>query len=109
MTDDQITPSLIKQLRALGEPTRIRIVGGIASAGPVTVGVLAERLRLPFMAVSHHMKLLRQAGILADERRGRHVVYHFAPGVFTPSQMAGALGTLHFGGWRISIGRTAGK
>ncbi|QEL19259.1 ArsR/SmtB family transcription factor [Limnoglobus roseus] len=113
MTDYQNARSLAEQLTALGEPTRLRIVAAIAStgpaAGPAAVGVLAERLALPLMNTSHHLGVLKGAGILIDRREGRSVVYSFAPGVFVPSRKDDELGTLHFGEWRISIGRTAGE
>ncbi|WP_149114960.1 ArsR/SmtB family transcription factor [Limnoglobus roseus] len=80
-------------LAAIAEPTRVRI---------------AERLGVNLDNVSHHLGVLKAAGILAGEKRGRHVEYDFAPGVFTPPRKDNDLGTLHFREWRIGIGRTAG-
>ncbi|QEL17594.1 helix-turn-helix domain-containing protein [Limnoglobus roseus] len=109
MTDDPSDHSPIEMLRALGEPTRIRIVDEIAAGGPLGVAVLAGRLGLPYMAVWHNLSSLRRARVLAVRRCGQFIEYSFAPGVFTPSADGGELGTLNVGAWRISIGRTAEK
>ncbi|QEL20434.1 ArsR/SmtB family transcription factor [Limnoglobus roseus] len=109
MTEPRAARTLAEQLTALSEATRIQLVHEIAQSGPCTVGVLARRIRGAFVNVSHHLGVLRAAGVLAHTKEGRHVVYHFVPGVFVPSRKDDELGTLHFGGWRISIGRTAGS
>ncbi|QEL18639.1 ArsR/SmtB family transcription factor [Limnoglobus roseus] len=108
MTDYPAARTLAEQLTALSEATRIQLVHEIAH-GPCTVGVLSRRIGAAYVNVSHHLGRLRAAGVLTNSRDGRRVAYSFADGVFTPSQAADILGTLHFGGWRISIGRTAGK
>ncbi|QEL19239.1 ArsR/SmtB family transcription factor [Limnoglobus roseus] len=107
MTDYQTSRTVAAILAALGEPTRLSIVHEMAAAGPSTVGNLAKRMSSTTTRVSPHLRVLKDAGILEDRREGKTRVYRFAPGVFAPSQWAGELGTLHFGGWRISIGRTA--
>ncbi|QEL17435.1 ArsR/SmtB family transcription factor [Limnoglobus roseus] len=109
MTDPKAARALAARLVAVGDFTRLQIVAEIAAHGPVTVGVVAERLGVPMVNMSQHLKMLRQAGILADQKLGRHVEYRFAPGVFIPPATADELGTLHFGAWRISIGRKKGK
>jgi DNA-binding transcriptional ArsR family regulator len=61
-------------LTALGDPTRQRIVL-LLSRGRLNVGELAERFDLSRPAVSHHIKVLLDAGLLAQERDGRERVY----------------------------------
>jgi DNA-binding transcriptional ArsR family regulator len=61
-------------LVALGDPTRQRIVL-VLSGETLNVGELSERFPLSRPAMSHHLKLLAQAGLLRQERRGRERVY----------------------------------
>ena len=57
---------------ALADPTRQKIVAALA-ARPLTVGDVAARLPVSRPAVSQHLKLLREAGWVAETRRGtRH-------------------------------------
>src|SRR5437867_8053388 len=58
--------------RALGDPARVRIVNILATSGePVCVCHLTEPLGLSQPTVSHHMKKLLDAGLVAREQRGR--------------------------------------
>ena len=61
-----------KALLALADPTRQKIVAALA-ARPLTVGDVAARLPVSRPAVSQHLKLLREAGWVAETRQGtRH-------------------------------------
>jgi ArsR family transcriptional regulator len=69
-------------LRALAEPERLRIVQCLRS-GPRSVSELAAHLGHAEIAkVSHHLSVLRQAGLVEDEKRGRFVIYRLHPSVF---------------------------
>jgi ArsR family transcriptional regulator len=58
--------------RALGDPARVRIVNVLATSdGPVCVCNLTEPLGLSQPTVSHHMKKLLDAGLVAREQRGK--------------------------------------
>jgi DNA-binding transcriptional ArsR family regulator len=59
---------------ALCEPTRTQIVR-VLSAGPLSVGELATTLSRSKSATSQHLRVLRDAGIVASTRRGRAVIY----------------------------------
>jgi DNA-binding transcriptional ArsR family regulator len=61
-------------LTALGDPVRQRIVL-LLSADRLNVGDLADRVRLSPPAVSHHLKVLSDAGVLAQDRAGRERLY----------------------------------
>jgi len=62
--------------RALGDPARVRIVNLIAtSREPVCGCDLVEPLGLTQPTVSHHLKKLHDAGLLAREERGRWAYY----------------------------------
>ena len=60
---------------AIAEPRRRRIIDALASHKTRTVGELVEALRLPQPAVSKHLAVLRQVGIVSVARRGRHRLY----------------------------------
>jgi DNA-binding transcriptional ArsR family regulator len=62
-------------LEALADPTR-RAVFERLRKGPRTVGRLAEGLPVSRPAVSQHLKVLKGAGLVAEERAGTRHVYH---------------------------------
>lgn len=59
---------------ALGDPTRRTIFARIAAA-PSAVGELAETLPVSRPAVSQHLKILKTAGLVVDERAGARRIY----------------------------------
>ncbi len=61
-------------LVALGDPTRRRIFELVAE-GPSPVGELAGQLPVSRPAVSQHLKVLRQAGLVQEQRVGTRHVY----------------------------------
>jgi DNA-binding transcriptional ArsR family regulator len=63
---------------ALGDPTRREIFELIA-ARPQPVGELAEQLPVSRPAVSQHLKVLKQAGLVADQAVGTRRVYRVDP------------------------------
>jgi DNA-binding transcriptional ArsR family regulator len=89
-------------LAALAEPTRLQIAFHLAS-GPHHVSQLAELVGAPMVNMSHHLGVMRQAGLLDDEKQGRKVVYQYRPGVFTPGGENGVLGVLNIGPFRVMI------
>lgn len=93
-----------RMFAAIGEPTRLRIAN-LLLAGPLHVGRLAELLDLPMVNISHHLGVMRQAGLLEDEKQGRQVLYRFRDGVLTAGDGTAAL--LKFGPYRLHI--TASK
>ena len=68
-------------LKALAEPTRLRVVSIIAGAAPDAVCVceLVEPIGLSQPTVSHHLKVLTEAGILTREQRGKWAYYRLIP------------------------------
>jgi DNA-binding transcriptional ArsR family regulator len=61
---------------ALGSPQRLDVLRMLVRAGPggLRVGQLAERTGIPASTLSHHLKTLIQAGLIAQERRGREII-----------------------------------
>ena len=63
-------------LRALGDEARLEIVARLAAAGgPVCVCDLIPGLGLAQPTVSHHLRVLKEAGVVRSERRGTWVYY----------------------------------
>lgn len=60
---------------ALGEPVRQRIILLLAAQGELNVAQLTEHLPLSRPAISHHLKILRQAGLLQMRSRGTENLY----------------------------------
>lgn len=63
---------------ALADPTR-RIVFERIAERPQTVGALARQLPVSRPAVSQHLKVLKDAGLVADEPRGTSRIYRIDP------------------------------
>ena len=93
-------------LAAVGEPTRMLILYRLAQR-PHHVGQLAELIGIPMVNMSHHLGVMRQAGLLDDEKDGRRVVYKFRPEIFSPGT-GDVLGTLSLGMYRLTMVKTNG-
>jgi DNA-binding transcriptional ArsR family regulator len=63
---------------ALGDPTRRAIVACLAER-PRAVGELADELPISRPAVSQHLKVLKEAGLVADHAEGTRRVYRLNP------------------------------
>jgi DNA-binding transcriptional ArsR family regulator len=60
---------------ALANPVRRELLQLLARH-PLSAGELSERFELSRPAVAEHLKVLREAALVADERRGRQRIYH---------------------------------
>ena len=63
---------------ALADPTRRQVFERLRSGG-LSVGELARDLPVSRPAVSQHLKVLKEAGLVADEAHGTRRVYHIDP------------------------------
>ena len=66
---------LAKRLKVLAGETRVRIVQ-LLKGRALCVGALAARLDITPGAVSQHLRVMRDAGLVSDEKRGYFVHYH---------------------------------
>lgn len=66
------------KIEALGPPTRRAIFERLA-AGPSSVGALADGLPVSRPAVSQHLKALKDAGLVVEQRRGTARIYSVDP------------------------------
>src|SRR5262244_3920053 len=69
------------QLAVLADETRRQVLERLA-AGPATVGTIAAGLPVSRPAVSQHLKVLKQAGLVADRPEGTRRVYRIDPAGF---------------------------
>jgi ArsR family transcriptional regulator len=80
-----ITPAAAERLagglKALGDPTRLRLVSLVAAheGQEACVCDLTDTVGLSQPTVSHHLKILVDAGILGREQRGRWAYYRLIP------------------------------
>ncbi|WP_405615597.1 metalloregulator ArsR/SmtB family transcription factor [Streptomyces sp. NBC_01511] len=79
--DGEQALELAKVFKALGDPVRLRLLSMIASraGGEICVCDLTPAFDLSQPTISHHLKLLRQAGLIDCERRGTWVYYSLLP------------------------------
>ncbi len=80
ITADQAT-SLARILKALADPTRLRLVSMVAAqpGGEACVCDLTEPLGLTQPTISHHLKILVEAGIFTRDKRGVWAYYSLVP------------------------------
>jgi DNA-binding transcriptional ArsR family regulator len=74
-----VTTNQGEHLAALGDPTRRAIFEMLATAGPLPVGDLASRLPVSRPAVSQHLKVLKDAGLVVDRPAGTRRLYQLNP------------------------------
>lgn len=76
------TAGYAKFFRALGDPTRLEMVGLLAAQKKeLCVCELEAHFDLSQPTVSHHLRILREAGVVRSERRGTWVYYALEDGV----------------------------
>ena len=71
-------PVLDHTFKALGDPTRRRI---LALLGPcdLAAGEIARKFDMAFASVSHHLHVLREAGLVRSRRDGQYIIYSLNP------------------------------
>lgn len=80
---------LAELLRALADPVRLQLLSLVMSCDSACICDLTDPVGLSQPTVSHHMKVLVQAGLLTREKRGRWAHYSVVPQAF--SDLAGLL------------------
>ena len=86
LTAAPITPDdateLSRKFKALADPTRVRLLSLVAAheGGEACVCDITEPVGLSQPTVSHHLKILVEAGLLAREQRGTWAFYSVVPG-----------------------------
>lgn len=70
----------VGKLKVLADETRLRVIHEII-ANPKSVNEINQVLKIEQSLLSHHLKILREAGLIISERKGQSVVYRTAPSV----------------------------
>ena len=81
---------LAARFKALSDPTRVAIVNCLSAADEVCVCNLTETFELSQPTISHHLRILREAGLVESSRRGTWSYYRLVPEAI--SALRGALG-----------------
>ena len=98
--DPAAADQLAATFKALADPTRVSIVNRLAAGEECCVCDLTDTFDLSQPTVSHHLRILRDAGLVEVERRGTWAYYRLVPtaierlrGVFgsTPASLPGSL------------------
>lgn len=61
-------------MKALADPTRREILRALR-AGDLSAGDIAARFAMTAPSISHHLNVLKDAGLVSAERAGRHIIY----------------------------------
>jgi ArsR family transcriptional regulator len=78
------------RFKALADPTRVAIINSLSAADEVCVCNMTEDFRLSQPTISHHLKILREAGLVESTRRGTWAYYRLVPEAI--AALRGALG-----------------
>ena len=70
---------LAERFKALADPTRVAIVNSLSAADEVCVCNLTATFDLSQPTISHHLKILRDAGLVESTRRGTWAYYRLVP------------------------------
>jgi ArsR family transcriptional regulator, arsenate/arsenite/antimonite-responsive transcriptional repressor len=76
---DAVAKDLVRVFKLLADETRLRILLYLVQRDELHVRALCELLGHSQPAVSHHLALLRMAGLISARREGKHNYYHVLP------------------------------
>ena len=103
MIDAHDAKKMAELFNAVAEPTRVLVLQHLTN-GPLHVGKLAELVGIPIVNMSHHLGVMRLAGVLDDDKKGRRVIYSIRKEIYAPGD-EDHVGTLIFGRYRIGLRR----
>lgn len=91
--DHESAQQLARVFKALGDPTRVRLVSLIAAAESAEACIceLTDPVGLSQPTVSHHMRLLAEAGLVTREQRGKWAYFRLVPDAFEALRRAVSL------------------
>jgi ArsR family transcriptional regulator len=87
---DASRKELAARFKALADPTRVAIVNRLAATDECCVCDLTGAFELSQPTISHHLRLLREAGLVEASRRGTWAYYRLIPEAV--AELRGALG-----------------
>jgi len=92
-----------QMLRVLADPERLLIIQALRD-GPKNVSQIGKSTKEAIGNVSHHLKVLREAGLVESHREGRYVRYRLAAGAYIPSE-SGHVDYIDIGCCRLELPR----
>lgn len=63
-----------ESFKALSDPTRREILN-LLRAGPLSAGEILEHFQITGASLSHHLSVLKTAGLIDDEKKGKYIFY----------------------------------
>jgi ArsR family transcriptional regulator len=97
MRDKLKSDECARALKALADPERLKIIQCL-QARPCNVSELARLLDAEIANVSHHLQVLRHAGLVQDRKEGKFVIYSLDPQVVSAD-------TVELGCCRLELGK----
>jgi ArsR family transcriptional regulator len=76
---DDTVNDLVQLFKLLADDTRLKVIHFLMQKDELNVRTLCKLLRQSQPAVSHHLALMREAGIIECRRDGKHNFYHLVP------------------------------
>ncbi len=70
-----LDPATLNTLAALADGTRVQLLLLLGKKGRLCVGDIAANFRISRPAISHHLKVLKDVGVLQSEKVGQEVYY----------------------------------
>ncbi len=78
LPDDEAHRGALALFTAMAHEGRLRALVALARIGPLSAGALAEHCRMEQTAMSHQLRILREAHLVTTERDGKSVIYALA-------------------------------
>lgn len=105
---DLMTDKCSRMLSVLADPQRLRIIECL-SDGSRNVGELAVCLGKHLVKVSHHLSVLKKAGLVKSNRRGRYIYYELQSGAISSSDILNGQAYLDLGCCRLELSKVSKK
>jgi ArsR family transcriptional regulator len=102
MRDRLQSKDCARLLKALAEPERLKIIQCLQT-GAKNVSKLSALLGTELANVSHHMRVLRHAGLVCDDKQGKFVVYSLNPAFFRPKGPSDTADAFDLGCCRLEL------
>jgi len=87
---------------ALGDETRLRLVGRLYDGSALSISELSDGSRMTRQAITKHLRVLEDAGLVHGTRRGREVHFALEPGPLDEARRYLELVSAH---WERALGR----
>ncbi|MCI8658964.1 MAG: winged helix-turn-helix transcriptional regulator [Lachnospiraceae bacterium] len=62
--------------KALSDPTRREILNLLRGGHPLTAGEIVKHFSMTGASISHHLSILKNAGVIDDEKKGKYIYYY---------------------------------